>query len=87
MVSCGHFSHICFQYSVQRSFIRELYSLIPTVDEEFKRQVTFLPFDEACWNHIRVKITPERGFYKHASFVFEVVHIFVQSKVLDSNTT
>lgn len=72
-----HPKQIAFEYfdlqpQIRRSFVRELLALIPNLDTEFSGQIKLLSFDEMNTNEVLLEITPLKGYYAHASFVFRV---------------
>ncbi|KAA0197082.1 hypothetical protein FBUS_09771 [Fasciolopsis buskii] len=60
------------QPKIRRSFARELLALIPNLDTEFSGQIKLLSFDEMNTNEVLLEITPLKGYYAHASFVFRI---------------
>lgn len=64
----------CFELQPERerSFMREVVALMPTVEQEFYGQIRLSPQDEMNMNELVVEITPSKGYYAHALFVFLV---------------
>ncbi|TPP63035.1 hypothetical protein FGIG_03788 [Fasciola gigantica] len=56
----------------RRSFVRELLTLMRTVEQEFSGQIKIFSTEEMNVNEVLVEITPSKGYYAHAAFVFRI---------------